>query len=516
VSCYYHLPPNYYLSDAQSFIYTPTITNVHSLILIVTDDERKSASTQVNMNVLNNITLLESQKAIDVNSTSMKIHFKLSKNAQAQVEYGIDAHHTKFTTKETSFDYSDHTQRIDNLEPFTVYHYRIHYWDESGNKTVSDDYTFKTLPLNGKWRTGYYFPGNAWDFPVDKIPFDMYTHMIEAFVAPMINIDGSPGLDIKTYKIETYDGSKIKDFVHTAHQHYVKALFSLANKNANKASFKYCTAKENVDAFVAVVVKFVNVYNYDGVDIDWESYDFDGKNFVRFVRKLRKGLGEDKLITVAGQFKNKAYNVEVIDDINQINMMFYDMYRSGRYKGWHQTWYNTAVRNQAGVKFDRWNRETQENGLWYMLDGGEIPAEKLGMGIPFYGRIIQGIDSNNSKEGLSRPLQPYIYNSLKQTYIQYSDLITGNGNNYWTKGVHYWDDETKSPYISYDVEGSENDAFVTYTDPRQIRESVKLFKEYNVGGMMVFVSRYEYMKNEVGEARYPLSKALVDAMDGVK
>ena len=515
MSYYYHLPPNYYFSDVRSFRYTPTTTGVHSLILIVTDDERKSASAHVNINVLDNITLLESQQATDVNDTSMKIHFKLSKNAQAQVEYGIDANHTKFTTKEISFDYADHTQWIYGLNANTIYHYKIHYWDESGNETVSDDYTFKTLPPKGKWRTGYFYPNNSWDFIVNEIPFDMYTHMIEAFVAPMINSDGSPGLDIETYKVDTYNGSKIEDFVNTAHLHYVKALFALANKNTDKTSFEYCTSKENVDAFVAVVVKFINEHNYDGVDIDWET-GFNGEGFVRFVTKLRKSLDEDKLITVAGQLRNKSFYIEVIDKIDQINMMFYDMYRSGKYKGWPQTWYNTAVRNQPGVEFDRWNRETQENGLWYMLDGGGIPAEKLGMGIPFYGRIIQGIDSNNSKEGLSRLLQPYVYNSLKRTYIQYSDLITGSGNNYWIKGVHHWDDETKSPYISYDVEGSENDAFVTYTDPRQIRESVKLFKEYNVGGMMVFVSRYEYMKNEVGEARYPLSKALVDAMDGVK
>jgi len=510
-----------HLSDAQSFTYTPTTTGIHTLTLVVTDDDGESDSDEVNINVLEKIDLLESPVATDKNDTFTKIHFKLSRNAQAQVEYGIDAHHTQFTTKETSYNYSEHTQRIENLKPFTVYHYKIHFWDENGNETVSDDFTFKTSPLNGKWRTGYYFPGNAWRFKVDKIPFDMYTHMIEAFVLPMVNADGSPGLDTEIYKTDYYDGGKIEDFVSTAHKHYVKALFALKSNPHYQGAILQCTSEENIDAFVAVLAKFINDYNYDGIDIDWEAANYDGESYVRLVKKLRKALGKDKIIMTAGQLKNKAYISKVIDEVDQVNMMFYDMYKGGHYyHGEEKTWYNTAVRNPTGVEFDISNLETIENGVWYMLDGGGMPPEKLGIGIPFYGRIIQALRENNQEEGVTGPLQPYQADSFKQKYISYFALMTGRDrsdyNDYWIKGVHHWDDEAKVPYISYDLNGSKDDAFITYTDPRQIRESVRLMKERDVGGMMTFVNRYEYMENEVGDARYPLSKALVDAMDGVK
>lgn len=82
-----------------------------------------------------------------IDDTSVYIHFDLNQQAQGQVEYGTSLDYGNFTTKETSFDYSSHRQRITNLDPNTLYHYRVHAFDEEGVEVISEDRTFRTKAL---------------------------------------------------------------------------------------------------------------------------------------------------------------------------------------------------------------------------------------------------------------------------------------------------------------------------------------------------------------------------------
>ena len=53
-----------------------------------------------------------------------------------------------FNIKETSFDYNHHEQALKNLKTCTTYHYRVISEDAQGNKYLSNDYMFTTLPKN--------------------------------------------------------------------------------------------------------------------------------------------------------------------------------------------------------------------------------------------------------------------------------------------------------------------------------------------------------------------------------
>ena len=83
-----------------------------------------------------------SSRVEKIDQNSLYIYFKLNQNAQAQVEYGTTTQYGQFTTKETSFNYASHRQKISNLDTNTLYHYRIHAFDEDGNEIVSNDATF--------------------------------------------------------------------------------------------------------------------------------------------------------------------------------------------------------------------------------------------------------------------------------------------------------------------------------------------------------------------------------------
>jgi hypothetical protein len=82
----------------------------------------------------------------DVNENSVDINFDLNQRAQGQVEYGTTTNYGYFSTKETSFTYASHRQRLTNLIPNTRYHYRIHAFNRDGIEVISENRTFVIKP----------------------------------------------------------------------------------------------------------------------------------------------------------------------------------------------------------------------------------------------------------------------------------------------------------------------------------------------------------------------------------
>ncbi len=124
-------------------------------------------------------------------------------------------------------------------------------------------------------------------------------------------------------------------------------------------------AREN---FVNNTKLFIENYGLDGIDIDWEPIDSETKkiNQATLLHDLRAAL-PDKLVTV-------AVNAERIDlfpsskyDIDWVNVMAYDM-------NWRHGEHSNFV--DAVAALERYENEG-------------IPADKLALGIPFYGRNDQ-------------------------------------------------------------------------------------------------------------------------------
>ena len=80
----------------------------------------------------------------NITKNSAKVFWDVSDYSTGQVEYGETIAYGNFNTKETSFDYNSHGQRLRNLKAGTTYHYRVISEDKQGNKVISEDHTFKT------------------------------------------------------------------------------------------------------------------------------------------------------------------------------------------------------------------------------------------------------------------------------------------------------------------------------------------------------------------------------------
>jgi len=351
-----------------------------------------------------------------------------------------------------------------------------------------------------QWRTAYYFQGAAGILPISNAPFSKYTHVTQASV----EASSSCGVDGTSQSISP----NASQFVAAVHNAGAKALVTIANDNGMVTT---CTTPAQIAQFVSAISNFINTYGYDGFDIDWESGTVDSQ-FQDLVRRLRATM-PSKLITVAVTAANRYTISPVQSQLDQVNIMNYDKdvaYYTGQWAT--DTWYNSAT--LAGGDTDHATAETE---VQYFLSAG-IAANKIGIGLPFYARIKQGcragfLSGSTCLQNVTAPAQPYASGNAttnSRTAINYSDLLNSA---YWSSGTKTWDATHGAQYVLYNAGGS-NQAFVPYTGPEQIQATVNYVKNSNLGGIMTFELSGEYISTAVGDARYPLSSALSNAMGG--
>jgi hypothetical protein len=91
------------------------------------------------------VTELYKVLAKKVTSTSAKIKWRSTTTMDSFVEYGTSVSYGNTSTPDPT-KVIKHKVPLENLQPNTTYHFRVTSVDESGNKWVSADFTFTTLP----------------------------------------------------------------------------------------------------------------------------------------------------------------------------------------------------------------------------------------------------------------------------------------------------------------------------------------------------------------------------------
>ncbi|MFC1498528.1 glycoside hydrolase family 18 protein [Verrucomicrobiota bacterium] len=220
---------------------------------------------------------------------------------------------------------------------------------------------------------GYY--GVTDSLPVSTINFKGLTHIFHNFLLA----DKNGILKIEEGKMPS------RELTTLAHKNNVRVILSLGG-GAYK-DFSYVTANEKrMNQYVESVMQIVDRYNYDGIDLDWESFKTrqDGEKWEKLVRSLRKEL--DKLsakrekkfeLTTALEEKGaKVVRTEVIlENLDFLNIMAYNGFgRWGGKAGAHASLYKPEKHEGAAVseciKF--WHKEKK------------IPMNRLVFGMPFY------------------------------------------------------------------------------------------------------------------------------------
>jgi len=254
--------------------------------------------------------------------------------------------------------------------------------------------------------------------------------------------------------------------------------------------------------FAKTSVDIVADYDLDGVDIDWEYpgqigdnnvfRPEDKQNYTLMFEAIRKELDElskntgkyYELTTAVGASYSYIEHTEMdkaVKYLDYVNLMTYDFYTSGDSAGHHSNLYPP----------EDYDKDASAHKTFHLFVEAGVPADKLVMGLPFYGRswIMKSAD----KHGINMPVEGRARGG-GYTYIKDS-LVDKNGF------VRYWDENAKAPYLF----NSETNQLITYDD----EESVKLKCEYvidnNMAGMMFWQyasDTNEYLLDAINEHLY--------------
>ncbi len=197
----------------------------------------------------------------------------------------------------------------------------------------------------------------SWAGNVNDIQITKLTHVNYAFLLP--NSNGS------LQAIE--NPSKLQSLVTRAHANGVKVLISVGGwNNGDDSAFEsFAASSGGRTTFTNNIINFVNQYNLDGVDIDWEYPDSgaSANNYAALMSQLSTEMhNRGKLLTAAvvavngGSILNSVFGY-----VDFLNLMAYD----GDDGAGHSP-YSLAV-----------------NSINYWKGRG-LPASKTVLGVPFY------------------------------------------------------------------------------------------------------------------------------------
>jgi len=244
----------------------------------------------------------------------------------------------------------------------------------------------------------------------------------------------------------------------------------------------------------------------DGIDLDWEypglpgpgivHRDDDKRNFTLLLHTLRERLdalgakrnrrmGDHYLITAALADSEFVGHIE-LDRIHQyldwIDLMTYDFHNSLTPATGHHSALAVSATSQE-------HERSVERAVAQFLAAG-VPAPKLIVGVPFYGRAFADVRAEN--HGLDQPYghydSDYPWPRLK------ADFIGRNGFE------RHWDDKAKVPYLW----NSRTRTFVSYDDPESLALKAGYVKAHKLGGMMY----WEQSQDPAGELLEVLSRSL--------
>jgi GH18 family chitinase len=340
------------------------------------------------------------------------------------------------------------------------------------------------------WITAYYTDGSM---NLTDIPWSKVTHVVHMSTSPS---DAAGG-------ITAIDPASADAFTAAAHQGGAKALLCVRDNNSYITLFS-TVLRNNLHGFADNIASFALAHNYDGVDLDWEAGNYDGpidqNNYVNLILAMRASLGPGKVISMSVYWDQGLATVvqTAAASLDQVNVMCYDMDQHNQ-----DLYFNTATYTATGdFTHDSCAAQTARFEPY-------IAASKIGVGIPFYGRIWSGCSNFLCSDGLHDPLQAWWGNPTQKS-LHFHDLVSSQ---YWSL-PHSWDGSRSSSYISVDQAGAGNDRFITYTDGPQINAMVQLMKSRGYGGVMEYELEYEFIAGASGDAQHPLTSAVYTAVFG--
>ena len=279
----------------------------------------------------------------------------------------------------------------------------------------------------------------------------------------------------------------------------LKVLLSVGGWEAEGFSDAAASAVSRV-AFADSIVTLLREQSLDGVDLDWEypgqsvagikSRPEDKQNFTALLKTVRERLDaarrNDRYLLTIASADREYFDFTEMDKLHVyldfINVMTYDFFNS----------LTPTTGHHAGLYASPYAAPTDRNAdasIKQHLAAG-IPADKLVLGVAFYGRGFAGVKPEH--RGLNQPYERF---EAAQPYAELVEKYIGRNG-----FVRVWDDRAQAPFLW----SAQTRAFITYDDPQSIAIKADYVRTHDLGGMMF----WELSQDSRGE----LLKAIVSGL----
>jgi len=272
---------------------------------------------------------------------------------------------------------------------------------------------------------------------------------------------------------------------------HLKTLISVGGWTLSGPFSNVAFTAQSRQVFADSCAEFLLHYQFDGVDIDWEypvsgglqtGRPEDRTNFTLLLQAVRNRLsqlsiqtGKSYLLTVA-----TAAGPQNIDNIEPgpislvcdwMNVMTYDF---------HGPWDNTTDHHSpldGSSPSDLLNvRDAMQR---YRSEG--VPAKKLYVGIPIYGKGWRGVGGTNN--GLRQPAAGPAQGTWESGTFDYKDVIN-RLNTQPTIYQRYWDPVGLAPYVY--APSINQGTWITYDDPQSVDAKLSWIRAEKYGGAMLW------------------------------
>lgn len=360
----------------------------------------------------------------------------------------------------------------------------------------------------GQYVIGYY---PAWaaarHVPVKDIPADRLTHINYAFGVVSALGDcalGDSAADVE--RVYTADDSvngkgdspsaafhgNFNQLLELKQRHpHLKVLISLGGWNGS--SYFSNAARDDASRkklAASCISLFFEKYEgvFDGLDVDWEypvsggqtpGKPEDTKNFTLLLQEFRRQLDElgkaDRrhyLLTIAAPVgPSNVRNLDlfgIAQSVDWINLMTYDF---------HGPWDNVTnfnaplYRTSTDPADASLNIDTVVQS--YLRD---VPAEKLVLGIPFYGRGWAGVPATDN--GLYQPAAGGSPGTYESGSLDYNDIV----KRYLPFYQRTWNAEAYVPSLY----NPDKKIFISYDDAQSLQAKAGYARDQGLAGVMIW------------------------------
>ncbi|KAI8631028.1 carbohydrate-binding module family 18 [Xylariaceae sp. FL1651] len=324
---------------------------------------------------------------------------------------------------------------------------------------------------------GYY---EAW--AINQIPVNALTHLHFAFAYI------TPG-SLQVVPMDGVDETVLQDFTSIKRKNSgLKTVVSIGgwtfsdNGTATQPLFgEICSSAANRATFIGNLLDFMRQYAFDGVDFDWEypgasdrgGHPDDGKNFVTLLKELRQAFDKEPVpysiafTAPTSYWYLRNFDLSAVDHVDWINVMSYDL---------HGVW---DAQNPIGNNVLAHTNLTEIKLALDLFWRNKVPANKLNLGLGFYGRSFQLSDPSCSKPGCQfkggAAPGPCTANSGTLAYFEIMDIVK-------SKNLKpYYDKDAQAKYIVWN-----NDQWVSYDDEDTFQAKIDFANKLGLGGLLIW------------------------------